>query len=55
MLGGMAGAAEYEVLRGESGEATRGMDAQSLAHLFVALCIVLGNVVQWNRRKREGS
>jgi len=55
MLGGMAGAAEYEVLRGESGEATRGMDAQSLAHLFVALCIVLGNVVQWKRRRREGS
>jgi hypothetical protein len=49
MLGGMAGAAEYEMLRKEKGPATRGMDAQSLAHLFIALCIVLGNVVQWNR------
>jgi hypothetical protein len=27
------------------------MDAQSLAHLFVAVCIVLGNVVLWSRRK----
>ena len=52
LLGGMAGAAEYEKLRGERGSATRGMDAQSLAHVFVALCIVAGNVVQWNRRRK---
>jgi len=50
LLGGMAGAAEYEKLRGEKGAATRGMDAQSLTHLFIALCIVLGNVVQQSRR-----
>jgi hypothetical protein len=49
LLGGMAGAAEYEKLRNESGDASRGMDAQSLAHVFVALCIVLGNLVP--RRK----
>ncbi len=53
MLGGMAGAAEYELVRGERGSAARGMDAQSLAHLFVALCIVLGNVVQWTKRKEK--
>jgi hypothetical protein len=51
MLGGMAGAAEYEKLRGERGPATHGMDAQSLAHLFIAACIVLGNVVHWGRRR----
>jgi hypothetical protein len=51
LLGGMAGAAEYEMLRGEKGPATQGMDAQSLAHVFIALCIVLGNVVQWARPK----
>lgn len=51
LLGGMAGAAEYEMLRGEKGAATRGMDAQSLAHVFVALCIVLGNVVQRLKRR----
>jgi len=53
LMGGMAGAAEYEKLRGEKGSATRGMDAQSLAHVFVALCIVMGNVVQWTKRKDE--
>ena len=51
LLGGMAGAAEYEKLRNEKGTATRGMDAQSLAHVFVALCIVLGNVVQWSKKR----
>lgn len=53
MLGGMAGAAEYEALRRERGPATRGMDAQSLGHVFVAACIVLGNLAQWTRRKEE--
>jgi hypothetical protein len=51
LLGGMSGAAEYEKLRGESGSATRGMDAQSLSHVFVALCIVLGNAVHWSRKR----
>ena len=55
MLGGMAGAAEYEQLRKESGDASKGMDAQSLAHFFVALCIVLGNVVLWTKGRRAGS
>jgi len=51
LLGGMAGAAEYELARHEKGSASQGMDAQSLAHVFIALCIVLGNVVQWSRRR----
>jgi hypothetical protein len=51
LLGGMAGAAEYEKARNEKGAATRGMDAQSMAHVFVAIMILLGNVVQWTRRK----
>jgi len=55
LLGGMAGAAEYERLMHESGPASRGMDAQSLAHVFVALCIVLGNVAQWGWKRREGA
>ena len=52
LLGGMAGAAEYEKTMNESGSATRGMDAQSMAHVFVAVMIVLGNVVQWTKRRR---
>ena len=55
LLGGMAGAAEYEKARGEKGSATRGMDAQSMAHFFVALCILLGNVVQWTKRRGVGA
>lgn len=51
LLGGMAGAAEYEKIRDEKGSATRGMDAQSLAHILVALCIVLGNIVQRVKRR----
>jgi hypothetical protein len=52
LLGGMAGAAEYEVARGEKGAASKGMDAQSLGHLFVALCIVVGNLVPFLQRRR---
>src|SRR5690349_9055888 len=52
LLGGMAGAAEYEKAYGVKGAATKGMDAQSLAHCFVDVCILLGNVVQ--ARKRTG-
>lgn len=55
LLGGMAGAAEYEKLRGEKGTATRGMDAQSMAHVFVALCILAGNWVHWRRRREAGA
>ena len=55
MLGGMAGAAEYEDLRLERGMASRGMDAQSLAHSFIALCIVLGNLAQWERKRKEAA
>ena len=55
LLGGMAGAAEYEKAREEKGDATSGMDAQSMAHLFVAFCILLGNVVQWSKRRSAKS
>jgi len=44
LLGGMAGGAEYEVLIKKPALATRGMDAQSLAHIFIALMILLGNL-----------
>lgn len=51
LLGGMAGAAEYEAMVGFSGSATKGMDAQSLAHLLVILAILLGNLSQWAARR----
>ena len=54
LLGGMAGAAEYEILVKAPGLATRGMDAQSLAHLFIAFMIVLGNLA-FVRGSKKGS
>ena len=55
LLGGMAGAAEYEKARGEKGSATKGMDAQSLGHVFVAVCILMGNFVQIVKRRRPAA
>jgi len=54
LLGGMAGAAEYETLVQKPGLATRGMDAQSLAHVFIAFMIVLGNIAFLPQRKAGG-
>ncbi len=44
LLGGMRGAAEYELLVGEKGTAFRGMDAQSLVHLLIIALVIVGNV-----------
>ena len=51
LLGGMAGAAEYEKMMGIIGSATKGMDAQSSVHLLVMFCIVLGNLAHWAARR----
>ena len=50
LLGGMAGAAEYEMLVKKPGIATRAMDAQSLAHVFIAIMILLGNLAALPQR-----
>jgi hypothetical protein len=44
LLGGMRGAAEYELLINAPGTAIGGMDAQSLSHLLIIVAIALGNV-----------
>lgn len=44
LLGGMKGAAEYEMLVGKPDMAFRGMDAQSLVHLLIIGLVMLGNV-----------
>ena len=49
-MGGLRGAAEYEVLLKENGitrttdKAFTGMDVQSAAHIFIILLILLGNI-----------
>jgi len=51
LIGGMKGTAEYELLTGTEQvlrrvpDATRGMDAQSLVHIFIVLSIVFANIL----------
>ena len=54
LLGGLAGAAEYEKLVDVTGTATRGMDAQSLGHLAIILFIIIGNVLYFRSRRAGG-
>jgi len=44
LLGGLKGAAEYEKLINEPATATRGMVAQTGAHLLIVVLIVFGNI-----------
>jgi hypothetical protein len=53
LLGGMAGAAEYEKSIEYPGPATAGMDAQSSAHMFVMFLILLGNAIYFARRRER--
>jgi hypothetical protein len=55
LLGGMAGAAEYETLSRHPGTAVRGMDAQSAAHVVIALLILLGNLLWFLGRRRPAA
>ncbi len=43
-LGGLPGAAEYELLLDDPGSAVAAMDAQSLAHLLIIVLIILRNI-----------
>ncbi|MDA0335666.1 MAG: hypothetical protein O2782_10910 [bacterium] len=54
LLGGLAGAAEYEALIGVSGSATSGMEPQSVTHVIIILFILLGNTVYFTTRRRGG-
>jgi hypothetical protein len=51
LLGGLAGAAEYEKLIGVHGPASNGMPPQSLGHVAIIAFIVLGNVLFAINRK----
>jgi hypothetical protein len=54
LIGGMKGAAEYEKRLDIFGDARRGMDAQSLVHVIVALLVILGNLALFVSRREEG-
>jgi hypothetical protein len=44
LIGGLKGAAEYEKLIDRPDDGLKGMDAQTIIHLFVVLMILLGNI-----------
>jgi hypothetical protein len=52
-LGGLKGAAEYEALISSPGSGIRGMDAQTIAHLFIVLMVIVGNVGYFFQRRAE--
>lgn len=55
VIGGLAGAAEYESLIGRVGDATAGMRAQSITHLIIILFVLFGNVAYFVGRRRAGT
>ena len=55
LLGGLKGAAEYETLIGHPGDATKGMDAQSIVHALVVVLILFGNVVYLLSLRSKGA
>jgi len=52
-LGGLKGAAELEMLTGQIGAATRGMDSQTTGHVLMVVFILLGNVAFLAERLRK--
>ena len=55
MVGGLRGAAEYELLIGIGGSGARGMLAQTGAHLYIILLVIVGNVIYFRSRKNEAN
>ncbi len=54
VVGGLKGAAEYENLYGEPGKGNRGMPAQTAAHLYLIILIIIGNIIYFKSRKQQG-
>jgi len=53
LMGGLKGAAEYEVLINQRGIAARGMDAQRIVHIMIILFVLLGNVIFFLERSTK--
>jgi len=51
LLGGLAGAAEYETLVNHPGKASKGMSAQSFAHLIIVAFVIIGNAAYFVSRR----
>ena len=50
ILGGLKGAAEYEKLISRPADATRGMVAQMVVHVFIVILIFIGNLAYYGTR-----
>jgi hypothetical protein len=54
LVGGLKGAAEYEILIRKPGMGGKGMDAQSVAHTVILILVVLGNISYfWSSKKKR--
>lgn len=51
LLGGLAGAAEYEVLIGRRDEANKSMSSQSVTHLVIVAFVIFGNIAYFAARR----
>jgi hypothetical protein len=54
LLGGLRGAAEYEILLGMKGKAMAGMDAQSATHFLIIFLIVTCNTIYFLTEQARG-
>jgi len=54
MVGGLKGAAEYEILIKKPGMGGKGMGAQSVAHAVILALVILGNISYFWREKKKG-
>lgn len=55
LLGGMKGAAEYEILVDKKASAVKGMSVQSLVHFLIIFMVVIGNIGYFVSRRKAGS
>ena len=53
LIGGLVGAAEYEILINHPAGASAGMSAQSVTHVIIIIFILLGNAVYLTTRYKE--
>ena len=51
LLGGLAGAAEYEVLIDHRAEANKSMFAQSVTHVIIIVFVIFGNIAYFAARR----
>ncbi|MCD6309591.1 MAG: hypothetical protein J7M18_02690, partial [Candidatus Eremiobacteraeota bacterium] len=53
LMGGLKGAAEYETAIKYTGDATKGMDAQSIAHFLIISFVIISNIAYFLTEKKK--